>query len=34
MLTCFPFVSCDYKVGNYVENSKQEKTDLEKNCIY
>lgn len=22
MLTCFPFVSCDYEVGNYVENSK------------
>jgi len=21
-LTCFPFVSCDYEVGNYVENSK------------
>lgn len=22
MLTCFSFVSCDYEVGHYVENSK------------
>lgn len=34
MLTCFPFVSCDYEVGNYVENSKQEKTDLEEKTLY
>lgn len=34
MLTCFPFVSCDYKVGNDVENSKQEKTDLENKTVF